>query len=58
LPKEWKSLDDFYANVFVGLSAAFSPNSGCAPFYVHSLYREQDVFLALADSFYVVATAK
>jgi len=52
LPKEWKSSDDFYTNVFVALSAAFSPNSGRAPFYADLLYREQEGKLERNDAVY------
>lgn len=52
LPKEWKSLDDFYTNVFVALSAAFSPNSGRSQFYGNFLYRERDGKLERNDTVY------
>jgi S-formylglutathione hydrolase len=45
-----KSLDDFYTNVFVAMSAAFSPNSGRSPFYADFLYQERDGKLERNDT--------
>jgi S-formylglutathione hydrolase FrmB len=52
LPKEPKSLDDFYTNVLVAMSAAFSPNSGRSPFYADFLYTERDGKLERNDTVY------
>lgn len=37
-----KSLDDFYINIFVTMSASFSPNTARSPFYGDFLYRERE----------------
>ena len=47
---EPKSLDDFYTNVFVAMSATFSPNTGRAPFYGDFLYREREGKLERNDA--------
>jgi S-formylglutathione hydrolase len=52
LPKGPKSPDDFYTNLFVAMSAAFSPNSGRSPFYGDFLYRERDGRLERDDVVY------
>ena len=42
VPKEPKSLEDFFTVVFVALSAAFSPNPERAPFYADMPFLERD----------------
>ena len=42
VPKEPKSLEDFFTIVFVAQSAAFSPNPGRAPFYADMPFLERD----------------
>jgi len=37
-----KSLDDFYTNIFVAMSASFSPNTARSPFYGDFLYRDRE----------------
>ena len=37
-----KTLDDFYTNIFVAMSASFSPNTARSPFYGDFLYRERE----------------
>ena len=37
-----RSLDDFYTNIFMAMSASFAPNAGRPPFYGDFLYRERE----------------
>lgn len=47
-----KSLDDFYTNIFVAMSATFSANTGRAPFYGDFLYREREGKLERNETVY------
>jgi enterochelin esterase-like enzyme len=42
VPKEPRSLEDFFTAAFVALSAAFSPNPGRAPLYTDMPFQERD----------------
>ena len=49
LPKV-RSPNDFYTNVFVAMSTAFSPNTARPPFYGDALYQERDGKLERNDT--------
>ncbi len=42
MPKPIKSLEDFLVTAFTGMGAAFSPDTGRAPFFSAPLYSEKD----------------
>ena len=52
VPKEPRSLEDFFTTAFVALSAAFSPNPGRAPLYGDMPFLERDGRIQKNDAVY------